>query len=66
MRIPLTKYGWPEVVVFPAVVLVIMVILLLGGTSILSVWAVVLMESLLAVVFIWLLAFFRDPYRYCP
>jgi phosphatidylserine decarboxylase len=66
MRIPLTKYGWPEAVVFPAVVLVIMVILLLGGTSILSGWAVVLMESLLAVVFIWLLAFFRDPYRYCP
>jgi phosphatidylserine decarboxylase len=66
MRIPLTKYGWPEAVVFPAVVLVIMVILLLGGTSILSGWAVVLMESLLAVVFIWLLMFFRDPYRCSP
>jgi phosphatidylserine decarboxylase len=66
MRVPLTKYGWPEAVVFPAGVLAIMAILLLGGTTILSGWAVVLIESLLAVVFIWLLAFFRDPYRNCP
>ena len=66
MRIPLTKYGWPEVVVFPAVVLAIMVILLLGGTTLLPLWAVALIEVLLAAAFIWFLTFFRDPHRCCP
>jgi phosphatidylserine decarboxylase len=67
MRIPLTKYGWPQVVVIPAGVLAIMLILLLSGPpGRLGGWAVVLIETLLAVVFIWLLAFFRDPYRRCP
>jgi len=66
MRLPLTKYGWPEVAVFPAGVLAIMIILMLGGTPILSGWAVALIEALLAVAFIWFLTFFRDPYRRCP
>jgi phosphatidylserine decarboxylase len=66
MRVPLTKYGWPEMVVIPAGILAIMVIAALAGTSILPIWAVVLIESLLGVVFIWLLMFFRDPYRRCP
>ena len=66
MRIPLTKYGWPEVIAFPAGVLAVMVILLLGGTTFLPLWAVALIEALLAVAFIWFLTFFRDPYRHCP
>ncbi len=67
MRLPLTKYGWPEVVVIPAGVLAIMLILLLGGLSgHLGGWVVVLIEALLGVAFVWFLAFFRDPYRRCP
>jgi len=66
MRIPLTKYGWPEMVAFPAGVLTMMVILLLSGPKALPLWAVAAIESLLSVIFVWLLMFFRDPYRDCP
>ena len=66
MRIPLTKYGWPEMVAFPAGVLTMMVILLLSGPNALPLWAVAAIESLLSVIFVWLLMFFRDPYRRSP
>jgi phosphatidylserine decarboxylase len=65
MRIPLTKYGWPQVVVIPAGVLAIMVILLLGEPAI-GGWAVVSIEALLGVAFVWFLTFFRDPRRRSP
>jgi phosphatidylserine decarboxylase len=60
VRIPLTKYGWPQVVVFPAIVLVVMIVCLLTP---LPGWAVVSAEVILTVVLIWVLMFFRDPYR---
>jgi phosphatidylserine decarboxylase len=63
MRIPLTKYGLPEVVVFPAIILAAMVLSLVVGLSYLSAWAVVMIEVLLAAVLIWVLSFFRDPHR---
>ena len=66
MRIPLTKYGWPQVIIFPAVVLAVMIVYLVVGVLYLSTWAVVSIESLLAIVLIWILAFFRDPYRPVP
>jgi len=66
MRIPLTKYGWPQVVAFPAALLATMAIYLLIGIAFLSVWAVVLVELVLGVILIWILSFFRDPYRTCP
>jgi phosphatidylserine decarboxylase len=66
MRIPLTRYGWPQVVIFPAVVLAAMLICLLAGTNSLPRNAVVSIELLLAVVLIWILTFFRDPYRPVP
>ena len=62
MRIPLTKYGLPQVLVFPAVVLMLIVIggMTLGGylfwVAELALWAVL----------VWLLAFFRDPEREVP
>jgi len=59
----LTKYGWPQVAVFPAIVLVAMVILALTP---LPVWALVSGEIVLAAVLIWVLAFFRDPKRSVP
>jgi len=66
MRIPLTKYGWPQVVIFPAVVLAVMFAILLGTTAVLQLWAIISIEALLAVVLIWSLMFFRDPERRCP
>jgi phosphatidylserine decarboxylase len=66
MRIPLTKYGWPEVAVFPVVVLGVMIVYLVVGILYLSTWAVISAEAILAVVLIWILSFFRDPYRACP
>ena len=56
----MTKYGWPQVAVFPAIVLVAMIILALAP---LPAWAVLSAEIVLAAVLIWLLAFFRDPQR---
>lgn len=69
MRIPLvsiTKYGWPQVVIFPAAVLAAMVVWPLAGKNFLPLWAIVSIEALLAGVLIWVLAFFRDPHRAVP
>jgi phosphatidylserine decarboxylase len=66
MRIPLTKYGWPQVVVFPAVVLTLMAASLLGAIAFLPLWAIISIEALWAVVLIWALVFFRDPHRVVP
>ncbi len=66
MRIPLTKYGWPQVVVFPAALVVAMIVVLLGTIASLPVWAVISIETALVAVLAWVLAFFRDPKRSCP
>ncbi|MHC4486330.1 MAG: phosphatidylserine decarboxylase [Planctomycetota bacterium] len=66
MRIPLTKYGWPQVVVFPAAVLAVMIAYLLVAILFLPAWAIVSAEAVLAAALIWVLAFFRDPERRCP
>jgi phosphatidylserine decarboxylase len=66
MRIPLTKYGWPQVVVFPGAVLAVMIAYLLVAVQFLPAWAIVSAEAVLAVALIWVLAFFRDPERRCP
>jgi phosphatidylserine decarboxylase len=66
MRIPLTRYGWPQVVVFPVAVILVMAIVALSTISRLPAWAVITIEALLALVLIWMLTFFRDPWRICP
>jgi phosphatidylserine decarboxylase len=66
MRVPLTKYGWPEVVVFPAIMLGAMIVYLVVGILYLSTWVVISIEAILAIILIWVLSFFRDPYRPCP
>ena len=68
MRIPLTKYGWPQVVSFPAGVLAMMVACPLAGAAWggLPLWAIISIETLLASVCVWILTFFRDPYRSPP
>jgi phosphatidylserine decarboxylase len=75
MRIPLTKYGWPQVVIYPVLVLALMFAILLGTRAVLpprllaqtSVGGgIISIEALLAAVLIWSLMFFRDPERRCP
>ncbi len=66
MRIPLTKYGWPQVAIFPAIPIIGMVACLLIGRMFLPLWTIILIEVVLTVVLIWSLAFFRDPYRLPP
>ena len=66
MRIPLTKYGWPQVAVYPAVVLAAMIVWPLAGKVFLPPWVILSVEALLAVIAIWVLTFFRDPYRSPP
>lgn len=66
MRIPLTKYGWPQVIIVPAMVLTVMAAYLLFGILLLPAWAIVSIELILAVVLILTLSFFRDPERHCP
>ena len=62
----MTKYGWPQVVVFPAVLITAMIVWPLASAGRTVGWAVVSVEALLAVVLIWVLSFFRDPYRAVP
>ena len=66
MRIPLTKYGLPQVVVYPAVLLAVMVVFMLVAGFFLPPWAVAAIEAVLAIILIWALMFFRDPERRCP
>jgi len=66
MRIPFTKYGWPEVVVLPVVVFAVMIAFLLGSISLVPPWVIVSVEIVLAIVLISVLSFFRDPYRPVP
>ena len=69
MRIPLTKYGWPQVAIFPVIAVIAMAGCLLIGPRFIGVlprWVVISMEVILAVILIWSLAFFRDPYRLPP
>ena len=63
MRIPLTKYGWPQVVTFPAMIIAIMAVCLLAP---LPVWVLCWLEAIFAVVLIWIFSFFRDPKRTIP
>jgi len=66
MRIPLTKYGWPQVVIFPAALLAAMIAIALGTTAVLPPWVIISIELLLGAILIWVLCFFRDPERSCP
>ena len=72
MRIPLTRYGLPQVAVFPAILIAVMVVYFFIArrfiqpscdcpfSSFLTVW---LPEVILLVVLVWVFSFFRDPAR---
>ena len=75
MRIPLTRYGWPQVIFYPLAVFAAMLIYSvvairffpdwarLTPWALLTFWAV---ELVLLVLLIWMLCFFRDLERRCP
>ena len=63
MRIPITKYSLPQVLVFPAIIIAAMAILFwIGKTH----WAIIAAQVVLAIILIFVLSFFRDPYRQIP
>jgi phosphatidylserine decarboxylase len=68
MRFALTKYGWPQIIIFPAIVFAAMILVACLSLLILrlSIWAIISIEAGLAAILIWILSFFRDPYRICP
>jgi phosphatidylserine decarboxylase len=66
MKIPLTKYGLPQVVVFPMVIIALMVAVALGTNAFLPIWLIVSLETISGIILIWVLSFFRDPHRSCP
>jgi len=66
MRIPLTKYGLPQVVVYPLCLALLMVVVGWAGAGRLELWALLGLEGLLGAALVWSLSFFRDPERPCP
>jgi phosphatidylserine decarboxylase len=63
MRIPLTKYGLPEVAVYPVAIALLMTTVALFGPGLLPAWSIAAIEAVLALVLAWALMFFRDPQR---
>ncbi|MCL2600195.1 MAG: phosphatidylserine decarboxylase [Treponema sp.] len=63
MRVPITRYGLPQVLVYPGLTLVLMAILLVFMP-----WGIPLVSLtvVLFLVLVWMLAFFRDPRRKIP
>jgi phosphatidylserine decarboxylase len=68
MRFALTKYGWPQIIIFPAIVLAAMILVARLSSLVprLSIWVIISIEAGFAIVLIWVLSFFRDPYRVSP
>lgn len=60
MRLPITKYGVPQVIIYPVILLVAMILILLWVKSF---SILLLLEGVLLVLFIFTLSFFRDPER---
>ena len=60
MRVPLTRFGLPQVVIYPLLVFLLMLVLFLVFRP--AKWLIPA-ELVLFLVFVWMLSFFRDPYR---
>lgn len=63
MHIPVTGYGMPQVLIYPAIVLAGMAalfVLMPAGAPLIAA------ETALFLVFVWMLMFFRDPRREIP
>jgi phosphatidylserine decarboxylase len=62
MKIPLTKYGMPQVLVFPVCIILLMLAALLLA-KFAPKWAIISIEIVLLLLLMFALAFFRDPNR---
>ncbi|MDR0497768.1 MAG: phosphatidylserine decarboxylase [Treponema sp.] len=60
MHFPLTRYGLPQVVIFPLIVCILMVALFVVFRSVRWIFPV---EAVLFLVLLWMFSFFRDPAR---
>jgi phosphatidylserine decarboxylase len=63
MYFPLTRYGMPQVLIYPLIVLAIMAVLFIflpKGVPL------IIAEAAFFLVFVWMLSFFRDPRRKIP
>lgn len=63
MKLPITKYGFPQVIIYPGIFLLGMILLL--------VWVkpsgvFLVLEGILVILFVFTLSFFRDPERQVP
>jgi hypothetical protein len=58
MKFALTKYGWPQLVVFPVIVLAAMILVARLSSLVprLSIWVIISIEAGFAVVRIWILS----------
>jgi phosphatidylserine decarboxylase len=69
MKIPLTKYGMPQVVIYPAIVIIMMavgLVIIHKASQSPAIWAIWVAEVLLLAILVWALSFFRDPERVVP
>lgn len=66
MKISITKYGLPQVLVYPLALVAIMVVLVLLRKGAFSGWVFWTVEFVLLTVLVWQLSFFRDPARAVP
>ena len=73
MRIPITKYGLPQVVIYPGLCVIAMVIIAFVSAEALAkadafhiLWLFWTIEAVLTIVLIFSLSFFRDPKRDIP
>jgi phosphatidylserine decarboxylase len=66
MRIPLTSYGWPQVIIWPIVIIVIAVVFSAAAAYSIPPWIVFGIDAILIAILVWALSFFRDPQRDCP
>ncbi len=65
MRIPITKYGLPQVLIYPAIILALMLVnSFLRGYE--PQWLFYLIQGVLFLMFSWTVLFFRDPERRTP
>jgi phosphatidylserine decarboxylase len=66
MRVSLTKFGLPQVVVYPVLVFAAMIVFPRIAGIFLPQWAAFTIKVVLAVVLIWVMMLLRDPERRCP
>ncbi|MHC4742887.1 MAG: phosphatidylserine decarboxylase [Planctomycetota bacterium] len=66
MRIPLTKYGLPQVVIYPSIAAGAMAATAIFVRPLLGPGVFIAIEVVWGAILVWALSFFRDPHRDCP